>query len=162
MATLERLEFSQVNGKYDNVQYPAYEFSNLNKIKQDLIMRNTIKALMTVILLILSSTTWAEYIATGAFEGTVCNGIVIKSCEPHHNIVAVKGDDGKLHELSRSFDSVTEQNGKTCIINTKSSTGGILSFAINAINQPVFFEKTSSGELNEVDVEYMTFQCIKR
>lgn len=121
-------------------------------------MKVTIFAILVVLSL---STARAEYIATGEFKGTVCHGIGIEWCSPH-KLAAVKGDDGKLYELNTRYDSVTEHNGNSCIISTKSTAGGILSFAINMINQPVFYEKDSSGKLNELDVDYITFQCVER
>lgn len=109
------------------------------------------------------SASWAEYIATGPFEGNVCHGFGIEVCGLH-KIAAVRGDDGRLYEVKTNYGSVTEykESKRRCWIKTKSKVGGFLSWGGNAIKQPVFLERTSSGEHEELDVEYITFPCIKR
>lgn len=105
----------------------------------------------------------AEYVATGPIEGNVCKGFGIEVCSTH-TIVAVKGDDGRMYTVNRQFPSVTEYKEKTgrCWINTKAKGWGLISSAINAAKQPVFFERSPSGEYKELDVEYLTFKCAKR
>lgn len=118
-----------------------------------------------VILMALAFTTpaHADYFATSTIEGNVCWGFGIEVCGLH-TIAAVKGDDGRLYEVKRQFTSVTEykESSGRCWVNTKSKGGELISWGINAIKQPVFLERTSSGEYKELDVEYITFKCVKR
>lgn len=109
------------------------------------------------------SASWAKYIATGPFEGNVCRGIGIEVCDLR-KIAAVRGDDGRLYEVTTTFDSVTEysESKKRCWVTTKRKGGGLFSWAINAAKQPVFFERTTAGRLEEIDVDYLTFPCVKR
>lgn len=106
---------------------------------------------------------YAEYIATGGMLGNVCSGFVIKSCE-FKKLSAVKGDDGNLHELPKSFISVDEYQSRSnrCWIHTKDTRLGLISWGINAINQPAFYEKTKTGRYENIDVDYVVFQCEKK
>lgn len=117
----------------------------------------------TLIVFGFSAPTMADYYATGPIEGNVCRGFVIEACGLH-TIAAVKGDDDRLYEVQRRFASVTEHKESTgrCWIKTKVKGGGLLSWGVNAAKQPVFYERTSSGEYKELDVEYVTFKCVKR
>jgi hypothetical protein len=117
--------------------------------------------IMMAALLITVSDAKAEYVAIGQIQGTVCKGFVIEVCSKY-NLSAVKGSDGKMYTVSRTFDSVDEHNGDLCHIRTKLTTGGAFSWAINSVAQPVFYEKTAAGEYKELDVEYVTFKCKKR
>lgn len=125
-------------------------------------MKKTI-ILMAVCAAISVSPSWAAYVATGPIEGNVCWGIGIEVCGLH-KVAAVKGDDGRLFEVSTKYDSVTEykESSGRCWIKTKSSGGGLFSWGINAIKQPTFLEITDSGKYKELDVEYLTFKCVKR
>lgn len=121
------------------------------------------KSLAVAFAVAFSAPAWADYYATGPIEGNVCWGFGIEVCGLH-TIAAVKGDDGRLYEVQRQFSSVTEYKESTgrCWIKTKAKGGGLLSWGINTITQPVFYERTSSGEHKELDVEYVTFKCVKR
>lgn len=124
-------------------------------------MKKTI-ILIAVYAVISVAPAWAEYVATGPIKGNVCRGIGIEVCGLHR-VVAVKGDDGRLYEVSTRYDSVTEykEGSGRCWIKTKSSGGGIFSWGVNAIKQPTFLEITD-GKYKELDVEYLTFRCVKR
>ena len=122
-------------------------------------MRN--KFIIAFYLVCFNYSSLADYVATGQFEGTVCHGIGITWCESH-TIAAVKGDDGKPYSLRKTFNEVTEYNGETCIIKTKQSGGALINGVINAAKQPDFLEKTESGDYKKLDVEYITFPCVKR
>lgn len=115
------------------------------------------------VLLLLASPSYADYIVSGQIEGNVCHGIGIEWCELH-KIAAVKGDDGRLYEPKTNYASVTEykESSGRCWIKTKQTGGGLISWGVNAMKQPTFLEKTSSGEYKELDVEYLVFHCIKR
>lgn len=103
----------------------------------------------------------AWYEAIGKIEGQVCHGFVIEACGLH-SIDAVKGSDGGLHEVRRSFDSVTEyrESSGRCWIRTKSTQLGLFNPVANAISQPTFYEKVD-GKYEKLDIEYVTFKCTK-
>jgi hypothetical protein len=127
------------------------------------LLLDTMKHLSLIVLLLLATPSYADYIVTGQIEGNVCHGIGIEWCE-FHKIAAVKGDDGRLYEPKLHYESVTEfkESSGRCWIKTKQTGGGIISWGINAIKQPVFLERNSSGEYKELDVEYLVFKCVKR
>lgn len=105
----------------------------------------------------------AQYVATGPYKGTVCSGFIIQSCAIHE-ITAVKGKDGKLYTLKTEHQAVDEYNGdnKRCHIRTKSKGAGLLSVGVNAITQPVFLTKQAGGDYKELDIESVSFPCIKK
>ncbi len=111
----------------------------------------------------LATQTYADYFVSGDIEGNVCRGFVIEMCGLH-KIHAVKGSDGRLVEVTKRFESVTEykESSGRCWISTKSQNLGAFSWGINAIKQPVFLERDSGGGYKELDVEYLTFKCVKR
>jgi hypothetical protein len=114
--------------------------------------------LIFIFSLLVPSISFARFIAIGPIEGTVCSGIIIKSCG-RHKLDAVRGDDGQIHSITRTFDDVTEHNGDICHINVKQTQGGIIAWTINQIKQPVFLEKNSNGGFDNLDVDYFTFTC---
>lgn len=109
------------------------------------------------------STANAQYVATGPYKGTVCSGFIIESCGTHE-IAAVKGKDGKLYTLQTQHEAVDEYNEdrKRCHIRTKSKGAGWVSLGLNAIAQPVFLSRQPNGEYKELDVEYVSFPCVKK
>lgn len=106
---------------------------------------------------------FADYCAVGEIEGNLCKGFIVEACKLVR-IDAVKGDDGKLFTVKRCYPSVSEydQTKGRCWIRTKSTGGGLLSWAFNAPQQSVFYHKTAHGEYEELDVEYVTFKCVPR
>lgn len=114
-----------------------------------------------LLFLMLTNIAHAKYIMTGPAEGQVC---VLSILCKFHPIAGVKGDDGRPHELMRTYPKVSDYNEskKRCWINTKSTGLGIFSFGINMFSQPVFLELANNGGFKEIDVEYITFPCIKR
>lgn len=105
----------------------------------------------------------AEYCAVGKISGNVCWGFVIESCK-FVQVDAVKGENGKLFTVKECYNDVSEYSKSKgrCWINTKSKGGGAISWALNAATQPEFLHKNESGEYEEIDVEYLTFKCVKR
>lgn len=116
-----------------------------------------------ILMALISTSARADYFAVGPIEGNVCWGFGIEVCALHE-ISAVRGDDDRLYEVKRQFTSVTEykENSSRCWITTKSKGGGLISWGINAIKQPIFLERTSSSKYKELDVEYLTFKCVRR
>jgi hypothetical protein len=102
----------------------------------------------------------ADYAATGVIEGEVCHGFVLESCRMVP-ILAVKGKDGRLYTMTAHFAKVDDYNAgqHRCWIRTKSTGGGLLSWATNAALQPEFYTRNDGGQFEEVDVEYLTFPC---
>jgi hypothetical protein len=85
-------------------------------------------------------------------------------------LYAMKGEDGKLYEIPRVYpDSNVDLHGNNrCIVRTKISNdsanlliNGIVA-AVNSYKQPVFLGKNKEGGYEELDVEYLSFECIKR
>lgn len=114
-----------------------------------------------LIIACLPTNIFAAYEATGSFEGFVCKGFLIEQCK-FHKIAAVKGDDGQLYSLKNTFESVGQYNKGTCSIKTKAKGGGLINWGINTLKQPVFFELSPDGQYKELDVEYITFPCVKQ
>ena len=114
-------------------------------------------------LTVASSAAIADYAVVGKVEGNSCWGVGFQMCSLK-TIEAVKGEDGKLYTVADSFAKVSEYNAAKgrCWIKTKDSSLGLISMAANSAFSPTFYEKTSSGEFKKVDVEYVTFKCIKQ
>lgn len=125
-------------------------------------MRGRIFVSLSLMFLIFSEA-HADYCAVGKIEGNVCKGFVIESCK-FVRVDAVKGDNGKLFTVNECYSDVSEHSeGKgRCWINTKSKGGGAISWALNAATQPEFLHKNENGEYEEIDVEYLTFKCVRR
>lgn len=102
----------------------------------------------------------ADYRATGPFEGTVCKGIGIEICS-QHDLVAVKGDDGKLYTISETFRNVTEYNKRSgkCTIQTGAASIGLIDMLRSSATSPTFYERSDAGEYVPLDVDYVTFPC---
>ncbi|MEW8424807.1 MAG: hypothetical protein AB2609_08850 [Candidatus Thiodiazotropha sp.] len=117
----------------------------------------------TGLVLLTLSVAHADYCAVGKIEGNVCKGFVIESCK-FVQVDSVKDDNGKLFTVKECYNEVSEYNeGKgRCWINTKSKGGGAISWALNAATQPEFLHKNKNGEYEELDVEYLTFKCVRR
>ncbi len=120
-------------------------------------------AITSIFVALASTNATAEYLATGPIEGNVCWGIGIEICSMK-KLDAVKGKDGRLYTISDRFEAVTEykQDKERCWIRTKSVQAGLISWGINVLTQPEFYEKEPSGEYKKHDVEYVTFKCVKR
>ena len=105
---------------------------------------------------------FAEYCAVSKIKGNVCSGFVIEACK-FVVVDAVKRDDGKLYELSRCYESVSdysESKGR-CWVRTKSKGAGLFSWGVNAADQPEFYHLKDDGTYEEIDVEYLSFKCRK-
>ena len=122
-----------------------------------------LRAVATGVALFTCSTANAQFVATGPYKGTVCSGFIIESCGTHE-ISAVRGKDGKLYMLKTEHQAVDEYNEdkRRCHIRTKSKGAGWLSLGLNAVTQPVFLTKQPNGEYKELDVEYVSFPCVKK
>lgn len=120
------------------------------------------KALILSTLLVCAAPASAGYLAVGPIEGTVCEGLVIKSCSAR-TLSAVEGPNGNLHEITRYFESVDSVNSKgRCTIRIKKSGVSIVGSAMQAGMGPKFYEMNSSGRYSPVDVEYVSFNCVRQ
>lgn len=104
-----------------------------------------------------------HFVATGQIEGNVCHGFVVESC---HLVTldAVKGHDGEFYTVKRHYSHVSEysESQHHCWITVKSRGLGIISWVINWFTGPEFYRKDAIGRYVSVDVDYVTFDCIKR
>jgi hypothetical protein len=131
--------------------------------------------LLVTILLIFSTIqpVFARYNAKGEIIG-YAHGSIGKFFQAFitsspRKIYAIKGEDGNIYEIERTYeDSVVEENATGCIVRTKISNdssnlliNGIVA-AVNSYRQPVFLEKKEDGSYEELDVEYLSFKCIKK
>jgi len=103
----------------------------------------------------------ADYCAVGQIKGNVCWGFVIESCK-FISVDAVKGDDGRLFTLHNCYDKITDYQQGRCWVDTKSRGGGLWSWTLNAAAQPEFLHKNEDGKYEDIDVEYLTFKCVRR
>lgn len=118
---------------------------------------------LAVLAVSVPSAAWPEYCATGPIRGNICSGFVIESCS-FVRVDAVEGDNGQLYTVRDCYESVSEykEGDGRCWIRTKSSGAGLWSWMTNAAVQPKFFHKNDRGEYEELDVEYLVFECVKR
>lgn len=110
-----------------------------------------------------SATANNEFCAVGDIEGSVCKGIFIKSCK-FVKVDAVKGNNDKLFTINECYQKVSnfdERKGR-CWINTKVRGDNLIFSAVNSAFQPEFFHKNKKGNYEELDVDYITFQCVKK
>jgi len=98
-----------------------------------------------------STNAFSEYCAVSKIKGNVCSGFVIEACK-FVVVDAVKGDDGKLYELSRCYESASdysESKGR-CWVRTKSKGAGLFSWGVNAAAQPEFYHLKEDGTYEEL------------
>ena len=120
------------------------------------------RSILLSLAFILPTLALADYAATGVIKGNVCTGFFVEFCRMVP-ILAVKGDDGRLYTMTTRYSKVDEYNAKTrrCWISTKARGAGLWSSAANLAFQPDFYTRNEDGEYEEVDVEYLTFECVK-
>lgn len=114
-------------------------------------------AITAFTLLSLSLPAEADYLRTGPIKGTVCTGIVIKSCSKV-SIDAVESD-GQPYTIADSFKHVDEHSGSICHINLKSNN--VITNAIHKAKNPTLLTKTADG-FKKVSPDYITFKCRKQ
>lgn len=102
----------------------------------------------------------ADYIVTGPITGLDCFLMVCST----HQIDAVEGEDGQKYSPARRYAHVSDytkfRNSYRCRIDTKANFG-LLGRAFNAIAAPTFYTRQSDGSFKEVDVESISFECVK-
>lgn len=123
----------------------------------------TWKPITGLFLMAVSSAVRADYYATGPIEGQVCSGIVIQACG-FKTVAAVEGSNGRIYEVTRRFATVSSFNESTqrCIVRIKTRGDSIISWGIDALKNPTFYELSPSGRHVAVDVEYLSFKCHQR
>lgn len=98
------------------------------------------------VLIVTTSSVYAEYVATGPFEITVCKGFVVEFCG-HETIDAVKGADGKPYSMKKSWQTVDKYSNGTCYLNTP------IKNASPIYSGPVFLHYNKSGKLKKLNYE---------
>lgn len=118
---------------------------------------------LAVLALLVPGVVVAEYCATRAIRGNVCKGFVIESCKSVQ-VDAVEGNNGQLFTVRECYDKVSDyrKSDGLCWIRTKSTGAGLWSWMTNAATQPKFFHKNERGEYEELDVEYLVFDCVRQ
>ena len=100
----------------------------------------------------------ADYYVNGKIEGGHKSymGFVLE-------IVSVDavGQKGKLFNLATVYKKVSEYNEikKRCWIRTEL---GLIGKALNLFNNEQFWERKKDGSYRELNLEYITFPCIKK
>jgi hypothetical protein len=122
-----------------------------------------ISFLIVTVLILFTTSSMADYIATGPISGIVCSGFVFKSCPPT-SVDAIEGKDGKLYSLARRYPKVSEFNGRRCWIELKSGANsryggkGLWDYVANMFGE-TFYQKQADGSFKKIDVERLMFDC---
>ena len=105
----------------------------------------------------------ANYCTTGKVEGSVCEGLFIKSCK-FIQVDATKDEDGNLISVNGCYRDVSEYNKEKgrCWISMESGARHTPSWLSGLLSQQQFFHKNKNGRYEEVEVEYLTFKCFRR
>lgn len=137
--------------------------------------KNMIKLFVIIsLMLTVSQPALAKYYAKGEIIGYAHGSIgkffqAFITASPR-KLFAMQGEDGKIYKIPRVYpdSNVETLGGNRCIVRTKISNdsanlliNGIVA-AVNSYRQPVFLGKNKEGDYEELDVEYLSFECIKR
>ena len=122
-------------------------------------------ALTVLVSMMASATCLAGYQVRGKMTGEECTSYVLFEKCDKKNIDAVKGDDGKLYNITNYFSNVSSYKDSSsgdglCWIRVKSARYGAISWGIN-LAKPKFYEKQPDGTYEHVDIETIVFKCIK-
>ena len=120
---------------------------------------------MRLVLLFTLSLFWAvpasaDYYVTGQIQGWETR--FLGAVGHFVNVDIYKsGDD--YYEMKKVYSKVSDYKKKEnrCWINTKKSSD-IFSMALNFFSTTAFIEVQDDGSYKEVDVEFLTFPCVKR
>lgn len=128
-------------------------------------MKNTLYALLPLLLMATNEMAYGDYIATGEISGSSCSGFIIEKCSSER-IYATK-IDGVMYEIPTRYKEISSYRDydKRCWIRLKSDGLSLFSVAIDAAlstQTPDFYTKSSNGEYKKVDVDTLTFNCIQR
>lgn len=117
------------------------------------------KQMMIFITILIGVSAHAGYRVTGQVDGTVCSGFIIQHCTTK-TVDAVRGEDGKLFEMTQHFQNVSEYRSERCTINVKSGRMNLIKRAAQAATTPDFYT-LKDGEYEKINVERITFPCVK-
>lgn len=101
-----------------------------------------------------ASDAFAAFERTGPVVGTVCTGVVIKSCE-RVSIDAVESG-GNIYEVTTRFPTVSEFKNGRCTIVFSSGIG--IADAIRASKKPNF-QTLTGGTYRSISPDYIHFSC---
>lgn len=121
--------------------------------------RNIFIVCVSLILMIVSQTSWADYMVKSEITGNDCWGIVIRICDTVKVVAFKKGEE--FYEMPTSFSTVStysEDKGR-CSININTGIWMPTKALTNA-TLPSFYSK-KDGKLNEISPDYLSFNCKK-
>ena len=124
-------------------------------------MTQIFRLLVAPCLLLCASSAFAAYEVMGPVSASFCRGLVIKYCSSV-NVAAVKGQDGRLYELTPRFEVVDEYNEASgrCKINFSSGSSAITSWLIETAKAPTLYSRAADGRYEEISsVTQITFRC---
>lgn len=125
------------------------------------------KSFITILAFIMiSPSAFADYIVTSQIRGFVCEGFFIEACK-YKKIDAVDDKNGKLYSLMKKYKSVDEfkkiGNKNVCHIKIKNNYFGFISSIINKTQKgDNFYNLNRNGKYEKLDVEQLTFECLKK
>lgn len=119
--------------------------------------RNICTAGVSLMLMIVSQISWADYIVKSEITGNDCWGIGIKFCHTVKVVAFKKG--GEFYEMPTSFSTVSTYSEDTghCSINIDTGIWTPLKALTNA-TLPSFYAK-KDGKLKEISPDYLSFNC---
>ena len=126
-------------------------------------MTSTRKPLIGLVLATLPiKIAFAGYLVVGAIKAEDCYHVGISVCS-EKTVTAVKVD-GKMLPIANYFERVSSYNEKSsrCFINTKDTSGGVLAFLNNRLNQPEFWGLDGDGKFGKIDADLIKFDCIRQ
>ena len=114
------------------------------------------KKLIFIILIFFSTNAFADYYVTGKITGghKKYMGFAIEIV----NVDAV-GKKGDLYNLQRVYKKVSDYKNDRCWIDTRL---GQIGKVLNFFRNQNFYERQSDGTYRKLNLEYITFPCVKR
>lgn len=125
-------------------------------------MRSIINIFVSIILVAMPlDAAKAGYLVVGPIKAEDCYHFGITYCS-EKTVTAVKVD-GKMLSITNYFEGVSSYNEKSgrCFIYTKDTSGGVLAFLNNKINQPEFWGLDGEGRFGKIDADLIKFDCIR-
>ena len=114
------------------------------------------KFILFLIIVLFSTSVFADYIVTGKISGQVCKFGILCSFE---NFDAVKKDN-KFYSIKKRYSKVSDYKNGRCWINIKSKKWGLFSDGINLFKGG-FYQKQPNGSYKKFKLDYITFPCKK-
>ena len=114
------------------------------------------KILVFIILIFFNTNAFADYYVTGKITGghKKYMGFVLEIV----NVDAV-GKKGELYNLQKFYKKVSDYKNGRCWIDTRL---GQIGKVLNFFRNQNFYELQSDGTYKKLNLEYITFPCVKR